>query len=107
MLRSLHIAGLVTLAGIFGMISVAQPNRADQIESLLIRGVENRSRIEALESRVSQAEKQESGERLVRLETKVEQVEWYMRLIIGGMAVLLLERAWSLLVGATKKGDKG
>jgi hypothetical protein len=105
MLRILHISVLCALAGVMVVVSVAQPNRTEQIESLLIRGVENRSRIESLESRVSQMDKQESGERLVRLETKVEQVEWYMRLMIGGMAVLIMERVWGLVTSKKRKGD--
>lgn len=107
MFRILHALILLAFAGYLTFVAFAQRSSQGQMDSLLERGVENRSRIVSLESRMSAVEGQGLLERLTRLETKVEQIEWYIRLVIAGVAALIVERAWGVVTRRRRKDDEG
>lgn len=90
-LRASILSSVIALMCLAGFHSPAQ-TRGSAEQDMLVRSIENTSQIANLQRFVAKMEGSELPERIARIEEKLSWLEWAVKALLAGVAVLLLDR---------------
>lgn len=106
MLSFLRVGALSTVLLMISLAafrSSAQGQQAPMLTEIWIRSIENLGKITTLQKFVQQMEEAQLPVRIARIEEKLNWLEWAVKALLAGVALLIVERMKAVLSGRQGK----